>query len=152
MKKELSQLPTEIRVFPLSKIKERQHFRTIEKLYNFFLEELPQRIPLGRFNIPKDSNFIKGSLILFQYAQKKDKEEIVAHAFLKSNGCVLNNDVNGYVGYYVIDMDSIIIYNTAITKKEIFEIWGKKLFQSKLKLDVSKFDEYMRLLEEKGNL
>jgi len=152
MDKRLSPLPTEIRVFPLSKIKERQHFETIEKLYEFFLEELPIRIPPGRFNIPQDSNFKKDSLILFQYAQKKDEEEIVAHAFLKSNGCVFDSEVSGYIGYYVIDIDSIIIYNSPVTKNEIFEIWSKKLFQSKLKLDVSRFDEYMKLLEEKGNL
>ncbi len=86
-------------------------------------------------------------MILFQYAQ-----EIIGHAFLKSNGCVIDKKEKGYIGYYEINMESIIIYNNPVTKEEIYEIWMKKLGQAKLKLEVSKYDEYLKLLEKKRNL
>ena len=46
--------PTEIRVYPLSKIKEKEDFGTIEKAEEYFCEKLPTRNPSGRFNIPSD--------------------------------------------------------------------------------------------------
>ena len=76
----------------------------------------------------------------------------MGHAFLKSNGCIFSNQVNGYIGYYMIDIDSIKIYKNPITKQEIYDIWGTTLGRAKSRLDISKYDEYMKLLEEKGNL
>jgi hypothetical protein len=88
---------------------------------------------------------------LFQYAEKKDEEKIIGHSILLSNGCVHDNHYSGYIGYYLLDIDSIIIYKAPVTKHEIYKIWKKKLFQAKLKLDVSKYDEYLSLLKDKGN-
>ena len=41
---------------------------------------------------------------------------------------------------------------TLIHSAKIGDIWGKKLFQAKLKLDPSKYCEYERILENSGNL
>ena len=68
-----------------------------------------------------------------------------------SNGCVLDNKEAGYIGYYLLNPDSIVIYKHPVSKAEIYRIWKKKLFQAKLKLDMSKYDEYMSLLKSKGN-
>ena len=145
-------IPKAIRVFPLSKTKEPKVFGTINMVYDYFRRDIPSRTPPGRFNIPTElSHFEKGSLILFQYAEKKDQEKIIGHAFLLSDGCVRDSGYAGYVGYYLLDPDSIVIYSNPVTKKEIYKIWKKKLFESKLKLDVSKYDEYMGLLKNKGN-
>jgi hypothetical protein len=145
--------PKAIRVFPLSKTKQPKVFGTINMVHDFFCEVLPLRTPPGRFNIPSErSYFEKKSLILFQYAEKKDEEKIIGHAILSSDGCIPDNRNIGYIGYYLLDLDSIVIYKNPITKAEIFKIWKKKLFQSKLKLDISKYDEYMKLLKNKGNL
>ncbi len=147
--------PTAIRVFPLSKTKEPEDFGTIEKVYNFFHEVLRSKKPQGRFNIPTEiSHFEKNSLILFQYAEKKNNEKIIGHATLRSDGCVLDNEEPGYIGYYLLDLDKDkpVIYKSPVTKEEIYKIWKKKLFQAKLKLDVSKYDEYRSLLKDKGNL
>lgn len=146
-------IPQTIRVFPLSKTKEPKEFGTIEKVYNFFLKELPSRTPSGKFYIPTEkSHFEKNSLILFQYAEKKNEEKIIGHSILLSDGCVLDNGCPGYIGYYRLDIKSCIIYKMPVTKKEIHKIWNKKLFQAKLKLDISKYDEYMKLLKHKGNI
>lgn len=145
-------IPKGIRVFPLSKTKEPNVFGTINMVYDYFCNDLPSRTPPGRFNIPTElSHFEKDSLILFQYAERKDQEKIIGHAVLLSDGCVRDNRYPGYIGYYLLDLDSIVIYSNPVTKKEIYKIWKKKLFQSKLKLDVSKYDEYMSLLKNKGN-
>ena len=145
-------IPKAIRVFPLSKTKEPKAFGTIGMVYNFFRRDLATRNPPGRFNIPKETSFFeKNSLILFQYAEKKDEEKIIGHSILLSHGYVPDNHNPGYIGYYLLDIDSIVIYQTPVTKDEIYKIWKKKLFQSKLKLDTSKYDEYMSLLKTKGN-
>jgi hypothetical protein len=147
-------IPTAIRVFPLGRFKEPEAFGTREKAFNFFCYELKSREnPPGRFNIPFDSKFIKGSLILFQYTERKDEEEIIAHAILISDGCVESNDVKDYVGYYHLDVDSINFYNTPVKKEDIFKIWRRCLYQrAKLRLDVSKYDDYMELLKRNNNL
>ena len=145
-------IPKAIRVFPLSKTKEPEAFGTIDKAYDFFCRYLPTRTPPGRFNIPTEKSvFEKNSLILFQYAEKKDQEKIIGHAVLISDGCIRDNSCTGYIGYYLLDPESIVIYSNPVTKEEIYKIWKKKLFQSKLKLDISKYDEYMSLLKNKGN-
>lgn len=145
-------IPKAIRVFPLSKTSEPKAFGTIKKVYDFFCRDLPTRNPPGRFNIPTEKSFFeKNSLILFQYAEKKDEEKIIGHSILLSDGCVPDNHNPGYIGYYLLDIDSIVIYKATVTKHEICKIWKKKLFQAKLKLDVSKYNEYMSLLKNKGN-
>ncbi len=146
-------IPKVIRVFPLSKTKEPEDFGTIDKLYEYFCGVLPSRRPPGRFNIPsKRSHFEKNSLVLFQYAEKKDEEKIIAHAMLISDGCVPDGEVDGYIGYYVFDPNSINVYKNPITKDEIHNIWKRKLCQSKLRLDISNYCEYKRLLKKSGNL
>ena len=146
-------IPKAIRVFPLSKTKEPNVFGTVEMVYDFFCEYLLSRIPPGRFNIPTEkSYFEKNSLILFQYAEKKNEEKIIGHAVLLSDGCIPDNRYAGYIGYYLLDPDSIVIYNNPVSKEEIYKLWKKTLFQSKSKLDISKYDEYMTLLENEGNL
>jgi hypothetical protein len=147
-------MPTAIRVFPLGRYKEPEAFGTREKAFNFFCYELKSREnPKGRFNLPYDPKFIEGSLILFQYTERKDEEEIIAHAILKSNGLIKNYTVKNYIGYYHLDVDSINFYNTPITKEEIFIIWHKCLYmRARLKLDVSKYDDYMKFLKCKNNL
>jgi hypothetical protein len=146
-------IPKAIRVFPLSRTKEPNVFGTIEMVHDFFCEHLPSKIPPGRFNIPTEkSYFEKNSLTLFQYAEKKNEEKIIGHAALLSDGCIPDNRDTGYIGYYLLDPNSIVIYKNPISKEEIYKIWGKTLFQSKLKLDISKYDEYMMLLKNKGNL
>jgi hypothetical protein len=146
-------IPTAIRVFPLSRFKEPEAFGTKDKAFNFFCYELKSREnPQGRFNIPSDSKIIKGSLILFQYTERKYEEEIIAHAILKSNGCIKSGTVKNYIGYYHLDVDSINFYNNPITKEEIFKIWRKCLSRAKLQLDVSKYGDYMKLLKSKNNL
>ena len=145
-------IPSAIRVFPLSKTSEPEEFGTIEKVYNFFRNELPLRNPPGKFYIPTEkSHFEKKSLILFQYAEKKNEEKIIGHAILLSDGCVRNNERPGYIGYYLLDLDSIVIYKAPVTKEEIYNLWEKTLSQAKLKLDVSKYHEYMSLLKDKEN-
>jgi len=146
-------IPTAIIVFPLSRIKEPDAFGTREKAFNYFCYELKSREnPPGRFNIPSDSKFLKGSLILFQYTERKGKEEIIADALLLSNGCIKSDEIKNYVGYYCIDVDSINFYRTPVTKEEIFSIWNKKLGRAKLQLDVSKYDDYRALFKSKGNI
>lgn len=146
-------IPSAIRVFPLSKIKEAQAFGTREKAFNYFCHELKSREnPPGRFNIPYDSKFVKDSLILFQYTPRKNEEEIIAHAILISDGCIKSQDVEGYVGYYQLDVNSINSYNVPITKEEIYALWGKILWRSKWNLDISKYHDYMELLKRKDNL
>lgn len=147
-------IPTAIRVFPLNKAKEHQAFGTREKAYNYFCHKLKSMVdPPGRFNIPYDSKFKKGSLILFQYTERKEEEKIIAHAILISDGCIPSDKVNNYIGYYHFDVNSINFYNKPITKEEIFKIWRKCLYQrAKLKLDVSKYDDYRKLLKSKNNL
>ena len=88
---------------------------------------------------------------MFQYAGKKGEEKIIEHSIWLSDGYVPDNHNPGYIGYYLLDIDSIVIYKAPVTKHEIYKIWKKKLFQAKLKLDVSKDDEYMILLKNKGN-
>ncbi len=152
IEKGVHMIPKAIRVFPLSKTKEPDDFGTITKVHEYFLEKLKSENPPGRFDIPTEqSRFEKDSLILFQYAEIKDHEKIIGHAFLVSDGCVHDNSHEGYIGYYLLNLDSIVIYSNPVTKEEIYKIWKKKLFQSKLKLDVSKYDEYMNLLKIKGN-
>ncbi|HOO36761.1 MAG TPA: hypothetical protein PLV78_00475 [Deltaproteobacteria bacterium] len=142
-----------IRVFPLSKTKEREMFGTIEKVSYYFSNVLPARNPPGSFYIPNDrSNFEKESLILFQYAERKNDEKIIGHAVLLSDGCIHDSSRAGYIGYYLLDLSTIVIYDNPVTKEEVFKIWKKLLFQSKLNLDVSKYGEYMTLLKDKGNL
>jgi hypothetical protein len=143
-------IPTAIRVFPLGRTKEPQAFGTREKAVNFFCHELKSREnPPGRFNIPYDSKFKKGSLILFQYTEREGREEIIAHALLISDGCILSDEVNNYIGYYQFDVNSINFYNTPVTKDEIFKICRRYLYQrSKLLLDVSKYDDYRELLKK----
>jgi hypothetical protein len=144
--------PTAIRVFPLSKTKEPEDFGTIEKVYNFFREVLHSKDPPGRFNIPTEkSHFERNSLILFQYAEKKNEEKIIGHSFLLSDGCVPDKKYSGYIGYYLLDLDNTVIYKSLVTKEEIYKIWKKTLFQAKLKLDVKRYDEYLSLLKNKGN-
>ena len=146
-------IPRAIRVFPLSKTKEPDVFGTIGMVHDYFLEDLPSRTPPGRFNIPSEiSSFARNSLILFQYAERKDEEKIIGQAILLSDGCVHDDSIAGYIGYYLLDPANIVIYNDPVTKDEIYEIWKKRLFQSKLDLDISKYAEYMKLLEHKGNL
>ena len=146
-------VPTEIRVYPLSKIKEKVAFGTIEKAEEYFCNDLPYRDPPGRFNIPSIYiEFKKGSLILFQYAEKKNEEKIIAHAKLLSDGCISDALDDYYIGYYLIDVESINFYRNAITKEEIIDIWDKKLSQAKLNLDVAKYEEYMELLKRKKNI
>ena len=147
-------IPTEIRVFPLSRFKEPEAFGTKDKAFNFFCYELKLREnPPGRFNIRSNwFKFIEGSLILFQYTERKDKEEIIAHAILISNGYERSGDVEGYIGYYHLDLNSINFYNTPVKKDKIYKIWQKKLCRSRLKLDVSKYDDYMKLLKSKNNM
>ena len=145
--------PKAIRVFPLSKTKEPEEFGTIDKVYKYFCGVLPSRTPPGRFNIPSEkSHFEKDSLVLLQYAEKKDEEKIIAHAMLVSNGCVFDGKLDGYIGYYLFDLNTINVYNNPISKDEIYNIWKKKLFMGKLILDPSKYYEYERLLEKFGNL
>ncbi|QTA83498.1 Uncharacterized protein dnl_59100 [Desulfonema limicola] len=145
--------PTEIRVYVLSKTKEREVFATIDMVEDYFCSDLPSRTPPGRFNIPSDQIiFKKGALILFQYAERKDEEKIVAHALLKSDGCVYVPGNDYYIGYYQLDIKSINVYRNPVTKDEIFGIWKKKLLQAKLNLDVSKYDDYLNLLKKKNNL
>ena len=145
--------PKAIRVFPLSKTKEPEEFGTIDKVYKYFCGVLPSRTPPGRFNIPSEkSHFEKDSLVLFQYAEKKDEEKIIAHAMLVSDGCVLDRKLDGYLGYYLFDLNTINVYNNPISKDEIYNIWKKKLFMGKLRLYPSKYYEYERLLEKFGNL
>ena len=145
-------IPRAIRVFPLSKKSEPKAFGTIQKVYDFFRKDLPARNPPGQFYIPTEKTVCeKHSLILFQYAEKKDEEKIIGHSILLSHGCIPDNHRTGYIGYYLLDIDSIVIYKAPITKHEIYKIWKKKLFQAKPKLDVSKYDEYMSLLKNKGN-
>lgn len=73
--------PSEIRVYPLSKEKEKEVFATIEKVRDYFCKDLPTRNPPGSFYIPSDNiKFKKDSLVLFQYAQKKNEEKIIGHA------------------------------------------------------------------------
>lgn len=144
-------IPKAIRVFPLSKGKEPQVFGTMDKVRHYFLKDLPSRRPPGRFNIRNEASYFeKTSLILFQYAEKKDEEKIIGHALLLSDGCVRSNTDAGYIGYYPLDLDSVVIYSNPVTKEEIYKIWGKPLCQAKLILDISKYGEYMRLLEKKG--
>lgn len=144
--------PTEIRVYPLSKIKEKEDFGTIEKAEEYFCEKLPTRNPSGRFNIPSDHiEFKKDSLVLFQYAEKKDEEKIIAHASLISDGCIYRKDFD-YIGYYLFDINSINYYKNPVTRKQIFHVWHKKLCQAKLNLDVSKFNDYINLLKRRNNL
>lgn len=145
-------IPKAIRVFPLSKIKEPEEFGTIEKVYNFFREGLPSRYPPGKFYIPTEkSHFERNSLILFQYAEKKNEEKIIGHSILLSDGCVPDNECTGYIGYYLLDLNNTVIYKTPVTKEEVYKIWKKTLFQAKHKLDVSKYGEYLSLLKNKGN-
>lgn len=119
-------MPTAIRVFPLGKISEPEAFGTTEKALNFFCHELKSREnPSGRFNIPSDSKFKKGSLVLFQYTPRKDGEEIIAHAILISDGCIKSQQVKGYVGYYRFDIDSINFYKVPVTKEDIYRLWGE---------------------------
>jgi hypothetical protein len=146
-------IPTAIRVFPLSKTKEPEVFATIEMVHDYFYRVLPSRTPPGSFLIPTEgSHFEKGSLILFQYAERKNEEKIIGHAVLLSDGCVHDDSHKGYIGYYLLDTATIMIYDNPVTKEEIYRIWQKTLFQSKLKLDLSKYDDYLRLLRKKGNL
>ena len=145
-------IPTSIRVFPLSRTSEPEEFGTIEKAHAFFQTELPSRNPPGKFYIPTEkSHFEQGSLILFQYAEKKNEEKIIGHSVLLSNGGVPDNEYPGYIGYYLLDLNKTVIYKTPIDKEDIFRLWRKKLGRSKLKLDVSKYSEYMTLLKNKGN-
>ena len=145
-------IPKAIRVFPLSKTKEPKEFGTIEKVHDFFRKVLPSRNPPGKFYIYTErSVFEKYSLILFQYAEKKDEEKIIGHSILLSDGYVPDSEYAGCIGYYLLDIKSIVLYKTPVTKEEIYKIWNKKLFQAKPKLDVSKYDEYIRLLKNKGN-
>ncbi|HEX9974530.1 MAG TPA: hypothetical protein VGD14_20855 [bacterium] len=146
-------IPKAIRVFPLGKIKEPNVFGTIEMVYDFFCEHLPSRIPPGRFNIPTEKvHFEKNSLILFQYAEKKNEEKIIGHAVLLSDGCIPDKRYTGYIGYYLLDPDSIVLYKNPVSKEEIYKIWNKTLYRSKLKLATTKYNEYMTLLKNKGNL
>ena len=113
----------DIRVFPLSKTKEPEDFGTIDKVYKYFCDVLPSRTPPGRFNIPSEkSKFVKNSLVLFQYAEIKDEEKIIAHAVLISDGCVLDGKLGGYIGYYIFEPNSINVYKNAITKDKIYNI------------------------------
>ncbi len=146
-------VPKEIRVYPLSKIKEKSVFGTIKKAEEYFCNDLPYRNPPGRFNIPSvHIEFKKGSLILFQYAERKDQEKIIAHAILKSNGCVSDAINDYYIGYYILDVESINFYRNAIAKEEVFDICKKKLSQAKANLCVSKYGEYTELLKRKKNV
>ena len=145
-------IPKAIRVFPLSKTKEPKEFGTIEKVHNFFCKVLPTRNPPGKFYIRTEKSvFEKYSLILFQYAEKKNEEKIIGHSILLSDSYVPDSKYAGYIGYYLLDIDSIVLYKTPVTKEQIYKIWNKKLFQAKLKLDISQYDEYIRLLKNKGN-
>ena len=144
-------IPKAIRVFPLSKGKEPQVFGTIDRVHDYFLKDLPSRSPPGRFNIRSEgSYFEKTSLILFQYTEKRDEQKIIGHAVLLSDGYVRDDTDAGYIGYYLLDLDSIVIYGKPVTKEEIYRIWKKNLCQSKHILDISKYGEYMRLLQKKG--
>lgn len=144
--------PEAIRVFPLSRTSEPEAFGTIEMALDFFCNYLPNRTPKGRFNIPSDIKFKKNSLVLFQYIEKGEEPKIIAHAMLISDGCVYSNEEEGYVGYFVFEPESIHFYNNFVTKQEIYAIWQKNLgARVKLNLDVSKYDEYMSLLKNKGN-
>ncbi len=143
-------IPKTIRVFPLSKIKEPKDFGTLDKVYEYFCDLLPFKVPPGRFDIPSDSHFEKNSLVLFQYTEKKGEGKIIAHAMLISDGCVFDGELDGYIGYYLLD--NIVIYKSPVTEEEIDHIWrGRRLCQAKHKLDVSKYSEYMSLLKIKGN-
>jgi hypothetical protein len=115
--------PTAIRVFPLSRIKEPETFWTRMNLSDYFCDRLKRKNPPGRFNIRSEqSKFIKGTSILFQYTERKNEEEIISHATLISDGCVRSKEYKGYVGYYRLDIDSINLYNTLVTKKEVYNI------------------------------
>lgn len=145
--------PTGIRVFPLSRIKEPEAFGTRRNVFDYFCDRLKRKNPPGRFNIRSgQSKFLKGTLILFQYTERINEEEIIAHATLISDGCVKSEEYRGYVGYYHLDIDSINLYSTPVTKKEIYNIWQKDLWCSRLILDVAKYDDYVCLLKSKNNL
>ena len=58
---------------------------------------------------------------------------------LVSDGCVLDGKLDGYIGYYLFDLNTINVYNNPISKIEIYNIWKKKLFMGKLILDPSKY-------------
>lgn len=118
-------IPTEIRVYPLSKIKEKEVFATIEMVQDYFCRDLPSRNPPGRFNIPSNNIvFKKGALVLFQYTEIKGEEQIVAHAKLISDGYVHDKFDSYYIGYYLFDTARINFYNTPVSKKEIYNIWN----------------------------
>jgi hypothetical protein len=143
--------PAAIRVFPLSRTREPKEFGTIERARDFFLEYMQQRIPEGKFYIPSDViTFKKDSLVLFQYIEKGGEPKIIADAILYSDGCIYSNEEKGYVGYYLFE--SINFYKNPVTKQEIYDIWNKKLGQSKLNLDISKYNKYVRLCLLKNNL
>ena len=84
--------------------------------------------------------------------KKKNEEKIIAHAKLLSDGCISDALDYYYIGYYLIDVESINFYRNAITKEEIIDIWNKKLSQAKLNLDVAKYEEYKELLKRKKNM
>ncbi|MCI0696824.1 hypothetical protein L0337_33070 [candidate division KSB1 bacterium] len=145
-------LPAAIRVLPLSRTSESEAFGSIENAVEFFCSYLPSRNPRGRFNIPSNTKFKRDSLVLFQYMEERNEPKIIAHALLISDGCVYSNDEDGYVGYYVFEPGSINFYHGFVTKREIYEIWQKNLgARARLNLAVSKYDEYMSFLENRGN-
>jgi hypothetical protein len=57
---------------------------------------------------------------------------------LISAGCVRSKEYKGYAGYYRLDIYRINLFNTPVTKKEVYNIWQKTLWRSRLVLGIDK--------------
>lgn len=133
----------EIRFLPNDKTT----FSTYEDIKEFFTETMVSRC--GKYFFPnKGMNCKESTLVFFQYDGK-----LIAAAMLKScvkNTCYDEKNVE-YKGYFIFDMETMVIFNEPITSDEIRNIDPafKAFSQSKRKMDMIYLDKILDLIKIK---
>lgn len=113
-------------------------------LKNYFVSMLEKKF--FKFNVPNDKPLRKtpaNSLIIFSYKNKP-----VASGIYKGTG---KNKDNEYPFYYKLDNDSVLFIPEQL-RDSIKSIWPNRAWPSAVKLDSSKYSNYLEIIDKESSL
>ena len=134
----------EIRFLPNSK----DVFPSYNDFTNFIKQTLVKRN--GRYNYPGHAmRSANNTLVFLQYDGK-----LVASSILLDTirGKCCDEVGNIYAGHYIFDMDTMVIYNSPITREQIEGIYNEfnGFSQCKQQLDISLLEKLLKIVKTNG--